>query len=385
MLNVVQTTIVEEIAKSPKTPWILPEGAVPDTEAWANPTGKAYITYNQFNPDDSSQRFDPPTRNNSEPAIQNMLAVAAMLENNLKASTSMFDPSLGNKMSGDQSGLAIKALQTAGSISNYHFSDNLSRAIRLCGRMLIDLIPKVYNEKKVIRIVGGDQTHSLVSINTPGNDPDNINEETGEDGIKKIYDVTVGDYDVSVDSGPSYQTKRAENLNSLLQLAGKDPNLMAAAGDIIVSQMDFPAAKELQERLTPPQFQTNKDKQSPAQMAQQLQQYQQMCQKLTQQLQQETQLADKVSQDQQTRLQIAQLEAQTELTKHQTQLSHDSNKTVLQAEIERLKLESQQSHELIKSVHAHLLNKDLATHNTALDMASLPENPVTSTKSNTAL
>ena len=52
------------------------------------------------------------------------------------------------------------ARQREGDVSTFHFIDNLSRAIRHAGRVIVDLIPHVYTEERMIRILGEDDTPS---------------------------------------------------------------------------------------------------------------------------------------------------------------------------------------------------------------------------------
>jgi hypothetical protein len=377
MLNVVKTSIIEMIAAAPKTPWIGPQGFVGDAkEDWANAnvTNKAYLEYQAFT-DDGVTPLPPPTRNIQEQPIQGMFQVMQSLENDIKATNSMYDPTMGNKMANDQSGIAIKAIQTAGSIANYHFSDNLTRAMRLSGRKIIKIIPKLYSEKQVIRIIGADRKNSLVTINGTGA-ADEQNEKD-EQGIPKIYDLSAGEYDLAVDSGPSYQTQREQERAVLFELAGRDPQLMAIAGDIMASLLDSPIAKTLSERLEkalPINLQPPKQGPDPQALQQQLTDYQQLCQKLTQQLQQETQLADKVQASEQMRFQIAQLDNQTELMKAKAQMMHDGSKTLLSAQIEELKLKSNQSHEALMGLQKHILGKDMESHQAALAPPPAPFN-----------
>jgi hypothetical protein len=371
MLNVVKTSIIELIAAAPKMPWLLPEGGVGEMkEDWANVnvTNKAYLTYQPF-ADDGITPLPPPTRNIQEQPIQGMLQVMNSLENDIKSTNSMYDPTMGNKMANDQSGIAIKAIQTAGSIANYHFSDNLTRAMRLSGRKMIHIIPRIMSEKEVTRIIGADRKNSLVTINGTGA-PDEQNEKD-ENGIPKIYDLTAGEYDLAVDSGPSYQTQREQERAVLFELAGKDPQLMAIAGDIMASLLDSPIAQTLSERLQkalPVNLQPPKQdgKADPEAQAQTIQQLQTMVQQLTQHLQMETQLADKVQQGEQTRLKIAQIEAQTELMKHQTQMAHDGAKTLLSAQMEELKLKHETSHQALMGIQKHILGKDMESHKVAI-------------------
>lgn len=359
MLNVAKTTAIELIAATPKTPWIGPLGFVGDRKAdWqdVNLKNLAYLEYDIT--DDSGNPLPPPSRNVQEPPIQGILEVMNSIENDIKGTNALYDPSMGQKIS-NQSGVAVKALQNAGSMGNYHYSDNLSRAIRLEGRMFLELIPKVIPEKRVIRIVGLDDKHKLVTINGIGHP-----EETGcetVDGVTKIYDITVGKYDVTVSSGPSYQTKRQENLNMLFDLAGKDPQLMQVAGDLIVSQLDSPVAIQLTKRLEkalPPGLLDDGADDLPAAVKQQLQQDQQMIQQLTQTLQKETELADKVQAGEQTKLQIAKMNQETEIMKAKATMQHETNMLLFKEELADLKAKNQASHEIMTDVHRHLLAKD---------------------------
>ena len=365
MLNTIKTVTLEMIARAPKNPWLVPEGSIDDhKDEWAsvNVLDLPYLTYKTKVEGDDNP-LPPPQRMTAEPPIQGMLAVMQTLENDIKATAAIFDPTMGNKMANDQSGVAIKALQTAGSVAHYNYSDNLTRALRVLGDQILDLIRKIFTEPQVVRIVGLDDKHTLVGIN---GEP---NPEGSTALVDKAFDVTVGKYNVTVDSGPSYQTKREENLNKLLMLASKDPQLMAIAGDLIIGQMDFPASQELVKRMEkalPPALQPKPDNGEidPQAMKQQLDQAHQIIQQLTQVLQKETQLAD----SNQLKLKIAQLQAQTELSKHQSQMQHDSNKALLEAQMAELRGKTENSHELLKLVADHVLKKDRHKHETGMDM-----------------
>ncbi len=379
MLNTVKTVILEMIAKAPKNPWLVAEGSVDDhKDEWAqvNILDLPYLTYKtKLEGMEQGEQLPIPQRQTAEPPIQGMLAVVQTLENDIKATSAIFDPTLGEKMANDQSGVAIKALQQAGNTAHYNYSDNLSRALRVIGHQILDLLPKIYPERKVIRIVGLDDKHKLVTINgMPENNTDN---EMTIEGVQKIYDITTGEYDVTVDTGPSYQTRRQENLNMLVELVKYNPNSMQFVMDKLVGLMDFPEMVDIKkrfEKMLPPQLQEDQNKQAdPQALQQQLDQAHQMLQQMTQVLQKETTLAN----TEQTKLQIAQIQAQTELTKHQNTLSHDANKLTLQAELEEIRAKNERTHDMMLEVHKHLFNKDLATHETVLGALSAPPTPET--------
>jgi hypothetical protein len=148
----------------------------------------------------------------------------------------------------EKSGKAIIAQQRKGDTTNYHFTDNLSRAIRHCTRICVDLIPEIYDTPRVIRILGEDMKDDIVQVNALFNDP-----KTGE---PVFYDLSVGRYDVIVDIGPSYATQRVEAAENLMQFVQVVPESGQIVGDLIAKNLDFPGADVMAERLkrlVPPQ------------------------------------------------------------------------------------------------------------------------------------
>jgi hypothetical protein len=179
-----------------------------------------------------------------------MISIAA---DNLKATTGIFDASLGSR-GNETSGRAIIARQREGDTANYHFIDNLTRSMRYCGRIIVDLIPKIYDTPRTIRIVGEDMADKVVFVNQLYQD---------ETGLQQYHDLTVGKYDVIVNVGPSYTTKRAEAAEALLQFIQAYPAAAAATGDLIAKNMDFPGADSLSERLqkmVPPELLSDEER-----------------------------------------------------------------------------------------------------------------------------
>jgi hypothetical protein len=136
----------------------------------------------------------------------------------------------------------VRQRQGQSDMSNYHFYDNLTRSIRHTGIILLNLIPHYYDTQRVIRILGVDGVPQSTTIN------DKQRDELG--AIKQVLnDVTVGTYDIVMDTGPGYQTKRQENSEMLLGLLKTMPQVSQTAGDIVVRQMDFEAAGDVADRL----------------------------------------------------------------------------------------------------------------------------------------
>lgn len=241
MVNYWATSEAETIALAPKAPWIIAGGQVEGYERdWAqsNIRNKAYLTYKAI--DLSGRPVPPPSRNNFEPAVQAITNARLLASDDMKATTGIYDPALGNK-SNETSGKAIKARQTQSERGNLHYADNLVRSIRHTGRILVDLIPKIYDSARVVRILGEDGTEETTMLNQEFEDPK----------TKKpvLYDVTVGKYDVVIDAGPSYATKRQEAVEAMAQITSAVPELINVIGDLLVKNMDWPGAQEMSERL----------------------------------------------------------------------------------------------------------------------------------------
>ena len=120
----------------------------------------------------------------------------------------------------------------------------MSRAIEHTGRILIDLIPRIYDSQRVVRILGEDETQKLVTINeaAPPN-PFILDEQP------LFNDLSVGKYDVRVSVGPSYNTKRQESAESMMAFISAVPQASPVIGDLIAKNMDWPGAEEIAKRL----------------------------------------------------------------------------------------------------------------------------------------
>lgn len=241
MLNVFVSTETEAIGLVPKAPWLVAEGQVENYEKdWkqANTKTFAYLKYKPVTL--AGQPVEKPSRVFGEANVQAVTNARLMVQDDMKAVVGIYDSALGAH-SNETSGIAIRARQNQSGTANFHLVDNLTKSIRHLGRILIDLIPKVYDTPRVVRIIGEDGAEKTVRVNEQFVDP-----ETKE---PRIFNLGVGKYDVRVTAGPSYATKRQEAAASMMQLAQADPNLTQKAGDLIVKNMDWPGANEIANRL----------------------------------------------------------------------------------------------------------------------------------------
>lgn len=228
--NYWRTSAVEKVALDTKSPWVGQRGAFKnDAEKWAtsNVRNHAFLEY------DGPQ---PPFRAPSGGVPASDVQMALQASDDLKSIIGIYDASLGAR-SNETSGRAIIARQREGDVSTYHFIDNLSRALRHTGRILVDLIPHVYNQPRIVRILGEDGESMTVPVNQQ------------IPGVERIYDLTAGKYDVTITTGPSYTTRREEAAVQMTEMVRAFPGLAQIAGDLLVKNLDWPGADELAKRL----------------------------------------------------------------------------------------------------------------------------------------
>jgi hypothetical protein len=105
------------------------------------------------------------------------------------------------------------------------------------------MIPTVYNTKRVLRIIGDDGKSTNVSIK----------QEMG--GIERALDFSVGTYDVVMDTGPSFATRREETSEFLQTFMQSAPQAVPILAPMMIKMMDFPdqdKTARLLETIMPP-------------------------------------------------------------------------------------------------------------------------------------
>lgn len=241
----------EMLALAPKAPFIGYGGQFEGYEMQWKTANTNNWPYLEVNPDvtDGAGAVLPLPQRAPPPLAQTGLIQAKLgAADDIKGTTGQYDSSLGAQ-SNERSGRAILAREKQGDTGTYHFVDNLSRAIRYVTRQLVDMIPKIYDTARVARIVGMDGEVGMVRINPM--QPEPVKEIRDENGlvIDKIYNPSVGVYDVCVTTGPGYMTKRQEALDAMSMLLQSNPQLWTVAGDLFVKNMDWPGAQEMAARF----------------------------------------------------------------------------------------------------------------------------------------
>jgi hypothetical protein len=254
--NINSSANVEFGALQTKAPIMAPADAVQGHEEYyktANRVNHAWIPYNHIddegNPIPAPQRMQAPV---SSPAYVEQMKIA---QEEMMMVSGQYQAQMGENENA-KSGVAINARQRQGDRATYHFIDNQAIAIRRTGNILIDLIPKIYDTKRVMRIEAKDNTIMNVTIDPNHDQPftkvDKGQQEPDTDNTQQIIDIifnpNVGKYAVQSDTGPSFATRRQEAFNALTQIAAQNKEFMGIAGDILWKVADFPEAQVLAQR-----------------------------------------------------------------------------------------------------------------------------------------
>lgn len=225
------------IASAPLAPFVGFKGQFKDVEHLWRDVNVAPIAYLEVDSEDINGHQQPvPQRMNTEPAIQAIAATRNMAGDDIKAIFGTFDAALGDR-SNEESGKAILARTDQSNLSNYHYYDNLVRSITHLGKMLVQVIPYFYDTERVIRIINENGTRGTQTINTQG-----------PDGQPK-NDFSIGKYDVVIETGPSYATRRQEAATEMQTLIASYPQAGPLIADLAADAMDWPGAELVAKRL----------------------------------------------------------------------------------------------------------------------------------------
>ena len=287
MYNYWTSSAVEHVALQSKTPFVAPARAIENLEGYwetANTVNHSVLPYNDM--DDDGAPIAMPQR--AQPPVMAAAYVQGMeiAQREMMMVSGQYQADMGEK-SNEISGRAIVERQRRGDNSTYHFIDGLAIGIRYTGKILIDLIPKIYDTPRVLRIIGEDGEESHVQLDPKAAQAYLKHASKEQADVEAIFNPNVGRYDVEADIGPAYQTRRQEAFTAITQIIKEAPGLVNVVGDLLFKSADFPLAGEIAERLermVPPQAKGEGAPPAVVELQAQLKQMQAMLAQMSQQL-----------------------------------------------------------------------------------------------------
>lgn len=238
LYNYWRTTTTETVALAPKAPYLADIRTIENYQhIWktANTKNHAFLPYDSASGGQKPERAQPPA------VPQAAIAETQQADIDIQATTGFYNPSLGRGENQNKSGRAIIAEQTQGAVSTSDYHDNLAVSVMQVGRVIVDLIPRIYDTERVVRMGFADETEDFVRINQE------ITDDKGETTI--IHDLTAGRYDVMVDVGPEFKTARIEAIEGMKDLVGAAPQLALILAPIMAKNLDWPGADEIEQTI----------------------------------------------------------------------------------------------------------------------------------------
>jgi hypothetical protein len=250
---------IEEGALAPRAKWWMTQ-----TQALGHESELATLNTNSdpvqfYNPDPDAP--GAPLQSGGAQINPGLRTISESMRQIIGQTSGMFAANMGDNP-GLQSGVAINALQNKGDNGTYKYFEALELAKAATGRVLIKAIPKVYNNARAMRLMYEDGTYEMADINQTV-----IDQDTGD--VVVVNDLSQGVYDVVCQAGPAFQNRQQETLAALTEIAKIDPSIMQIGGDVMLNNINTPAAKTLAERkraqmvqqgLIPPSQLTDEEK-----------------------------------------------------------------------------------------------------------------------------
>jgi hypothetical protein len=224
----------------PKAPFIGTVEMFKGQEKQWRQANRRNLPYLAFTPDTKAPT-QRPERSQVSTDVTTSTALAAGAVEDMYATTGIYPASLGQK-SNELSGKAILARQKESDVGTFVYTDNLAEAIEYAGEQLVELIPKIYDTARIVRVMQDDGEVEMVPVNQP---------QQGQAAAigRLLNDLSVGKYDVEVETGPAFSTRRAEAAQGMMEFANQNPQGSGLIMDLLADALDWPGADKMAERF----------------------------------------------------------------------------------------------------------------------------------------
>jgi len=280
MFNYNASASVEFGALQTKSPWLAAAAAIEGLEGlWntANTENHSVLVWKHVD-DDNAEAVIPPPQKIEPPSASPAFETGMDTAFKQMMMTSGQWANQQGQMGNERTGSAIKERLQEGESATYHFTDNYEDALVYTYQQIIDLIPKVYDTRRVKHIMADDGVEMEIELDPGAQQPYMQQLDRENRIIRRVLNPTMGTYEVAASIGPNIESKRQEAVEDLTQILTEAPALTAIIGDILLRNMDFDDAQEAAMRLrrmVPPQAMGQGPSQNEQQLMQQVQALQQ--------------------------------------------------------------------------------------------------------------
>jgi hypothetical protein len=142
---------------------------------------------------------------------------------------------------GLRSGVAVELEQDDEDIKDVKYFGSQEVAICYTAKVMLTAIPKIYDARRQIRVLGEDGKSDMVTLNDQVFDQD-----TNE--MVEINDLSQGVYDVTCIVGPAFKNRQSETTASFLVISKIDPSILQGGKDIWLNNINTPGMSDMAER-----------------------------------------------------------------------------------------------------------------------------------------
>lgn len=238
-----------QVALQTNVPWLIAQEAVENMDQWKDANVKRYAYLPWRHKDADGDPIPPPTRPQPPVLATAYIQGIQIASQQFKDISGQHEASQGAN-GNERTGVAIDARKVQGETSTYHYPSALAMGVAHTGRIIVDMVPEVYDTQRLVRISNVDMSQTDVDI-----DPDALvahqeaDKTDEENATNAVWNPRIGSYEVEAEAGPDYATQREWTVDTMGAILAQNKDLWTVVGDLFVENMDFPGAEEMAERI----------------------------------------------------------------------------------------------------------------------------------------
>lgn len=358
MLAYIASQEAEEYGMAPRTPFVGYVGQFEtDKDSWdtLNKVPRSYVQVDPLVDQSNGQPLPLPTRPQFIPNAQAYEIGKESWRRSVQSAMGIVPLPTAAQRQNEKSGIALEKIQTQQAIGSYHFTANFELSLQLAGKQINELITKVLDTPRQIAGRNPNDTQSLLHVVPTGQDP------PPEATPEEIFTPDKGEFDVTISTGPSYQSQREAAADFADQLIAQLAPLIPLMGEralqligLAIKLRDVgPLGDEMAEIVSP-----EGDQPVPPQVQAMLQQQQQQLQLLQQEVQKLT--MEKQSKAWETQGKLQQITAQ-----HQADIDLEDKKMAVQITVAEIQTKAQDTAQRLEFVESMVKELHLSAHDVA--------------------
>lgn len=191
----------EVVGMTPKIPYMGYEGQFATQTPWAD-INKIPLGFAEVKPvlDNVGGVLPLPRREIYDPPIQQLELGAEAARRAIQAAMGVSPLPTAAQRRNEKSGIALERIEAQQQKGSFHFIDNYDMGLENSGRQINYLLSKVHDSAQDLPAIKKDDSYTLMRVNDPNHQ--------GKDENDKAVDLSVGEHEVTISTGPSFDSQR---------------------------------------------------------------------------------------------------------------------------------------------------------------------------------